>query len=102
MRVSFVRPKVQCFPDRLAQHLFLSNTLFELGITVPNIGNLSDPRNHAMLADQQRQFLALKQAQAERCKEHMDVEELRYMGTATVVRDMDFMTQVLEGKGAKM
>jgi hypothetical protein len=44
----------------------------------------------------------MKEAQAELCHENMDVEDLKYMGTATVVRDMDFMTQVLDGKGARV
>jgi hypothetical protein len=32
----------------------------------------------------------------------MDVEDLRYMGTATVVRDLDYMTRLLDGEDAKM
>jgi hypothetical protein len=44
----------------------------------------------------------MKEAQAELCHENMDVEDLKYMGTATVVRDMDFMTQVLDGKDARV
>jgi hypothetical protein len=29
-------------------------------------------------------------------------DDLRYMGTATVARDLDFMTEVFDGKDAKM
>jgi hypothetical protein len=96
------RPKVQCFPNTLTQHLFLSNTIFEQGITVPNPQNLSDARNYASLVEQQRQFLALKKAQADLCADNMDTNDLRFMGTATVVRDMDFMTRLLDGPDAKM
>jgi hypothetical protein len=51
---------------------------------------------------QARQLLAIKEAQAQLCAENMDVEDLRYMGTATVVRDMDFMTRAFDGEDAKM
>jgi len=35
------------------------------------------------------------------CAEHMG-DELKYMGTATVVRDMDYMSKLLEGDDALM
>jgi hypothetical protein len=44
----------------------------------------------------------LVEARANSCKENMDVEDLRFMGTSNVVRDIDFMAQKLDGKGAKM
>jgi hypothetical protein len=69
---------------------------------LPNIANTSDPLNRLFLTEQARQILALQEAQVKSCYEHMDVEDLKYMGTATVVRDIDFMTQVLDGKDAKM
>jgi hypothetical protein len=64
--------------------------------------NLSDPLNHLALTEQSRQFLAIKEAQAMLCHENMDVEDLKYLGSSTVVRDMDFMAQKFDGKGAKM
>jgi hypothetical protein len=82
--------------------MFFANTMFENAYEIPKIGNLSDPADFAALVAQQRKFLALKEAQARACGENMDVEELKYMGTATVVRDMDFMTKALDGVGAKM
>jgi hypothetical protein len=82
--------------------MLYSNTIFEPAYTVPNLANLSDPLNKIYLTEQSRQFLAIKEAQANLCHENMDVEDLKYMGTSTVVRDMDFMTQVLDGKDAKI
>jgi hypothetical protein len=76
--------------------------MFDQLYTVPNIKNLSDPLNHVALTEQSRQFLAINEAQAMLCHEHMDVEDLKYMGTSTVVRDIDFMAQKFDGKGAKM
>ena len=77
----------------------MSNTVFEQGFTVSS--NLSDPATRATLIAQQRAFLAMKKAQAELCAKNMG-DDLRYMGTATVVRDMDYMTRVLEGEDALM
>jgi hypothetical protein len=82
--------------------MLYSNTIFEQAYTVPNLANLSDPLNKLYLTEQSRQFLAIEEAQAQLCHENMDVEDLKYMGTSTVVRDMDFMTEVLDGKGTKM
>jgi hypothetical protein len=93
----------KCYPDSLTHELFYANTMFELGYTVPNIVNLSsDPLNRLSLTEQSRQFLAIKEAEMQLCHENMDVEDLKYMGTSNVVRDMDFMTQVLDGKNAKV
>jgi hypothetical protein len=82
--------------------MLYSNTIFEQTFTVPNLANLSDPLNKLYLTEQSRQFLAIKEAQAQLCHENMDIEDLKYMGTSTVVRDIDFMTEILDGEGAKM
>jgi hypothetical protein len=82
--------------------MFWANTPFEQGYTIPNVSHPSSPENAAALIGQVRMVQALQRAAAESCKEHMDVEDLRYMGTATVVRDMDFMTKLLDGEDAKM
>jgi hypothetical protein len=97
-----LRPLTKCFPNAEAQELLYANTVFQQAYTVPNLANLSDPLNRPALAVQARQLLALKAAQAQLCAENMDVEDLRYMGTATVVRDMDFMTRAFDGADAKM
>jgi hypothetical protein len=82
--------------------LFLENTVLHQGWTVPNTVNVTDPVNKYALTVQARQFLAIKEAQAQLCHENMDVKDLAYMGTASVVRDIDFMTRVLDGEEAKM
>jgi hypothetical protein len=111
---------VHCFPDSASQGTlfvsiypttqgadgnsaaFYANTMFEHAYDVPNVANASDPANFPALVAQQRQFLALKEAQALACEENMNVDDLRYMGTASVVRDMDYMSEVLDGPGGKM
>jgi hypothetical protein len=68
---------------------------------VPSIANLSDPNIEAALEMQSRTLLALLQTQAQVCTKNMG-DELRYVGSAAVVRDMAFMAEVFDGEGAKM
>ncbi|THU82258.1 alpha/beta-hydrolase [Dendrothele bispora CBS 962.96] len=94
-------PATKCFPSPEINTLFFANTVIEQGITVSSISNLSSPFLYDRLVEQHRQFIAIKQAQAELCRQNMG-DELKYMGTATVVRDMDFMTKVFDGEDAKI
>ncbi|KAK7455855.1 hypothetical protein VKT23_010892 [Stygiomarasmius scandens] len=94
-------PATRCFPSPEINTLFFANTVIEQGITVSSIANLSSPILYDQIVEQHRQFISLKQAQAELCRQNMG-DELKYMGTATVVRDMDFMTKVLDGEDAKI
>ncbi|KAJ7598799.1 Alpha/Beta hydrolase protein [Mycena floridula] len=92
-------PAVRCFPDPIAERIFLSNTVIEQGITVSSIANLSSETLREELILQYEQFLAMKRAQAQLCEKNMG-DELKYMGTATVVRDIDFMSKVFDGEDA--
>jgi hypothetical protein len=79
-----------------------TNTVFEQGYTLPNMLNTSDPANRAALVPQEREHLAIFKAQSEACQDNMDVTDLRFMGTTTVARDVDFMAKVLDGDNGKM
>jgi hypothetical protein len=92
-------PTVKCFPDYMGKVLLETNTVLETSFTVHS--NLSAPSTYEHLVAQEREFLAVKKAEAEMCARNMG-PELAYMGTANVVRDMDFMTKVLEGEDALM
>ncbi|KAK0491622.1 hypothetical protein IW261DRAFT_1438652 [Armillaria novae-zelandiae] len=94
-------PATKCFSSALEAQIFAANTVIEQGITVSSISNLSSPFLRDQLVEQHKQFLALKKSQAESCGKHMG-DELRYMGTASVVRDIDFMSEVFDGEGAKI
>lgn len=71
------------------------------GNTVSTIRNVSSESWRETLVKQQGEFLALKETQAILCGKHMG-DDLKYMGTATVVRDMDYMSKLLEGEDALM
>ncbi|KAJ6535074.1 hypothetical protein B0H19DRAFT_437616 [Mycena capillaripes] len=95
------RPQVACFNSASDFNFFVANTVLQQGFTVSSSRNLSDPAIEAQLVEQSREFLALKKSQAELCAKNMG-DELRYMGTATVVRDMDFMARLFDGEDAKI
>ncbi|OCH85906.1 hypothetical protein OBBRIDRAFT_797713 [Obba rivulosa] len=90
-------PKTQCFPSRDAQRAFKSHTVLERGYDVGP--NLTDPSNREHLIRLQREADALYKVQFEICKQKMG-ELLRYMGTSTVARDVDFISNALEGEDA--
>ncbi|KAJ7226696.1 hypothetical protein GGX14DRAFT_626760 [Mycena pura] len=93
-------PQVACFESMNDLNFFGANTVLEQGFTVRS-SNLSDPAIEAQLVEQSRQFLALKKSQAMVCEKSMG-KELRNMGTATVVRDIDFMAKLFDGPNGKI
>jgi len=93
-----LRPKTQCFPSGGYQQ-FKRHTVLERGFEVGR--NLSDPRTRERLLEQQREADALYKTQFEVCRGSLG-DDLKYMGTSTVARDIDFITTALEGKDALM
>lgn len=93
------RPRTQCFPSPEAHAAFVANTVLERGYDVGP--NLTDPLNRDHLIAQQRDADALLQTQFQICAQTMG-DQLKYMGTSTVVRDIDYITTLLEGQDALM
>ncbi|GJJ14062.1 hypothetical protein Clacol_008319 [Clathrus columnatus] len=89
-------PSVKCFADN-DYDLFKVNTILDRGFDIGP--NLSDPRTRDHLLLQQREAETLYQLQYEMCGRTMG-DNLRYMGTSTVARDIDFITRILEGEEA--
>ena len=63
--------------------------------------NLSDTEAKKLLVRQHKEADALYKTQFGVCAKTMG-DKLRYMGTSTVVRDIDFITTTLEGPQALM
>ena len=61
----------------------------------------TDPANWYHLLETQRDANALYQTQFEVCKK-VQGDSLRYMGTTSVVRDIDFIATTLEGNDSLM
>ncbi|KAJ7101484.1 hypothetical protein B0H15DRAFT_816241 [Mycena belliarum] len=94
-------PQMKCFDSAHDFELFVANTVLQQGFTVKSVSNLTDPALEAHLVQQSREFLALKKAQAALCAKNMG-DDLKYMGTATVVRDLDFMAKIFDGEDGKI
>jgi pimeloyl-ACP methyl ester carboxylesterase len=92
-------PKVLCFSSKLAYQMFKAGTVLDHGFNIGPDPFSSEGRFH--LLEQHRELLALQQAEYERCGEAMG-DELRYMSTSTVVRDIEEMSRAFEGEDAPM
>ncbi|CAE6439274.1 unnamed protein product, partial [Rhizoctonia solani] len=111
-------PSVKCFESRESKDQYYRNTgksvhvtlmlkltrnvpVFELGYTQPPNAT-SDPSAFYDIVGQQRQALALFETQAKLCAKNMPNGgiEMKYMGTSSVARDIDFMTTILDGPDA--
>ncbi|EJD54339.1 hypothetical protein AURDEDRAFT_156120 [Auricularia subglabra TFB-10046 SS5] len=91
------RPVVQCFPTKFDYQVFQMGTVLERGFNLP-----PHPSSPAGFADIQRQWSewrSLFAAQYHICGEALG-NELKYMGTATVVRDIEYMASLFDGPGA--
>lgn len=93
------RPSTNCFETPTRRALFRHNTILERGFTSPP--NFTDSRTRDFLIYQQQEAEALYRAQFALCAQTMG-DKLKYMGTSTVVRDIDFITRTLEGEDALM
>ncbi|KAI0664136.1 TAP-like protein-domain-containing protein [Cubamyces menziesii] len=91
------QPATQCYPSPAARLAFIANTVLDRGYDVAP--DLNDPFNRYHLIQTQRDADGLYKSQFEICGQTMG-EGLRYMGTSTVVRDIDFITTLLDGKDA--
>ncbi|KIJ55466.1 hypothetical protein M422DRAFT_24041 [Sphaerobolus stellatus SS14] len=94
--IGLTEPQTKCFSPG-GYGLFKHHTVLGRGYEVGK--NLSDPRTRERLIEQQREADALYETQFTICNETLG-ETLKYMGTSTVSRDIDFITTVLEGEYA--
>ncbi|TFK81819.1 alpha/beta-hydrolase [Polyporus arcularius HHB13444] len=95
--IGLTEPATKCFPTPEARTAFIANTVIDRGYDVGP--NLADPSNRYHLIQTQRDADALYKTQFAICGQTMG-DQLRYMGTSTVTRDVDFMTTLLDGKDA--
>ena len=88
-----------CSPSNLAYQLFKAGTILERGFNIVPDPFSVEGKFH--LLEQHRELLAMQQAEYERCAKTMG-DELRYMSTSTVVRDIEEMSRILEGEDIPM
>lgn len=77
----------------------MKNTVLSRSYDLASNASTQDVRQ--LLIAQQKEAEALYRTQFEICGKTMG-DDLRYMGTSTVVRDIDFITKQLEGPDALM
>lgn len=78
---------------------FKRNTILSRSYDLASNMSMSEARKS--LITQHKEAEAFYRTQFQVCKEAMG-DQLKYMGTSTVVRDMDFITKRLEGDDALM
>ncbi|KZO93920.1 hypothetical protein CALVIDRAFT_539573 [Calocera viscosa TUFC12733] len=88
-------PGTRCFSSEAQNTLLKLNTVLDKGFNVG--GNLSAPELRDGLKRQQIEADGIYRMQYALCAKNMG-QKARYMGTSTVVRDVDFMTKTLEGE----
>ncbi|KAG8748339.1 hypothetical protein FRC10_005886 [Ceratobasidium sp. 414] len=86
-------PGVDCFASQTAQDIAFAHTYSDIGFEARN---LSDPIDRAVYTQQVRRADAENAVIAELCLNRAG-EALRHVGTATVVRDLELLSQVIEG-----
>ncbi|KAI0343760.1 hypothetical protein BDW22DRAFT_1428303 [Trametopsis cervina] len=90
-------PATKCFPGPTTYADFKRNTVLARSYDLASNASVDETRRR--LIAQQKEADALLRTQFEVCAETMG-DSLKYMGTSTVVRDLDFITKALEGEDA--
>ncbi|KAF8518940.1 Alpha/Beta hydrolase protein [Hysterangium stoloniferum] len=94
--VNGTTPRVECFSSQTAQDAYFGHTQQEMGLEGRN---LSDPIDFTVFTANVRRADASNAALAKLCAETSG-ETLKHVGTATVVRDMEYLSRVIEGDDA--
>ncbi|KZW03385.1 hypothetical protein EXIGLDRAFT_744177 [Exidia glandulosa HHB12029] len=91
------RPVVDCFDTKFDYQAFTMGTVIERSFDLPP--DPSSPEGYDSLVRQWASWRSLSAAQYHLCGEkHGD--ELKYMGTSTNVRDIDYMAKIFDGQDA--
>ena len=97
-------PAVNCYdphhPEkaRAAQIEIMAGTVMDKTFEVPP--SPSSEAGKAILVHQEKQALALMRLQAELCAENVGAETLKWMGTATLIKDIEHLKDTIDGKEA--
>ncbi|KAG8750525.1 hypothetical protein FRC12_012841 [Ceratobasidium sp. 428] len=86
-------PTVDCYASQTEQDIAFAHTSIDTGFEARN---LSDPIDRAVYAQQVRKTDAENAVTAELCLNRSG-EALRYVGTDSVVRDLELLSRVIEG-----
>ncbi|KZV90919.1 hypothetical protein EXIGLDRAFT_837491, partial [Exidia glandulosa HHB12029] len=93
------RPVVQCFPSQFARQTFGLGTILDRGFELPPNPESAEGRAHIL--QQWGAWRAFYAAQYQICGKKYG-EELKYMGTSTVVRDIAHIADIFDGRGSPL
>ncbi|KZT53796.1 alpha/beta-hydrolase [Calocera cornea HHB12733] len=88
-------PRVECFASQTEQDIYYAHSAQEYGLY---LANASNPEERASFVEQVKLEDARNRALVELCVNRTGKEALSHMGTSTVVRDLERLSSVLEGK----
>ncbi|KAI0083783.1 hypothetical protein BDY19DRAFT_998260 [Irpex rosettiformis] len=91
------QPAMKCFTGQTSYPDFIRNTVLDRSYDIAS--NISLVEARKQLAALYEESEALSKAQFKLCEQTMG-QTMRYMGTSTVVRDIDFITRYLAGEDA--
>ena len=94
-----VRPRTKCLNAWITYADYKRNTILERSFDFSSNSSLEEIRHDIIV--QQRELNALMKTVFEVCDRTMG-DQLKYMGTTTVVRDIDLMAKALDGEDALM
>ncbi|EJD40817.1 hypothetical protein AURDEDRAFT_170010 [Auricularia subglabra TFB-10046 SS5] len=98
MECGFISPAVACFPSIADDQIFRANTPLNRGFEVPL--NIDASGTRASILTQMRDWMSARKALFEVCQSAPGSEDLVYMSTTTVARDIDYMATALDGAGS--
>ena len=91
-------PNVNCFGNQANQSAVLRNTIMDRTMEVPS--DPWSPEGRAMMIQQQKEALRLMELQAGVCGENVGAETLKWMGTTTLIRDIEYLKNKIDGEDA--
>jgi hypothetical protein len=91
-------PNVNCWGSVREQGLAIRETVMSKTFEVPLNPYSSEGR--AVLVKQQKEALKLVELQAGVCAAEMGAEVLKWMGTTTLIKDIEYLKNTIDGKEA--
>ncbi|KZV78570.1 hypothetical protein EXIGLDRAFT_847400 [Exidia glandulosa HHB12029] len=89
---------VACFVSTADRQIFQANSPLSQSFNIPP--DPTSPEGRAVIASEMKEWMSGTKAQFELCQNAMGSEDLVYMSTSTVARDIDYMATALDGEDA--
>ncbi|KAK8844175.1 hypothetical protein IAR55_006969 [Kwoniella newhampshirensis] len=91
-------PNVNCYGSAVEQGAVIGGTVLDKTFEVPP--NATSSVGRGVLIQQQKQALRLMELQAGVCGDTLGAETIKWMGTTTLIQDMEYLKNVIDGEDA--